>query len=113
MSQNTSTASLFRKLIPSIITTGLVAGTMDGLAAIINFSINGGKNPEIIFKYIASGAIGENAFPVEQGVRYWELCFIILLLFAGQFFSFGFTRKLKGWRKINCLPLFSMAYLCG
>jgi len=96
MSQNTSTASLFRKLIPSIITTGLVAGTMDGLAAIINFSINGGKHPEIIFKYIASGAIGENAFSGGTGSTLLGVMFHYLITFCWTILFFWVYPKIKG-----------------
>ncbi len=49
-------------MIRSIIFTGLFAGTLDGIAAIINFSIRGGKDPVKIFNFIASGVFGKSAF---------------------------------------------------
>ena len=52
---------LFQNLAVAILLTGLAAGALDGLAAIIQYSINGGKKPEVIFKYIASAALGKKA----------------------------------------------------
>lgn len=45
-----------------ILLTGLIAGTLDGLAAIITHLIRGGNNPAMIFKFIASGVFGSDAF---------------------------------------------------
>ena len=41
--------------------TWLVAGTLDAIAAILQFLINGGTQPERIFKYIARALVGESA----------------------------------------------------
>jgi hypothetical protein len=45
-----------------ILLTGLIAGTLDGLAAVIQFKINGGGNPALIAKYIAGALLGREAF---------------------------------------------------
>ena len=50
-----------RKLSTAIIITGLVAGTMDILAACIQFYSKTGKGPVGIFNYIASALIGKEA----------------------------------------------------
>ena len=60
--------SILRNLFPAIIVAWLVAGTMDITAAIINYTANGGKNPEIIFKYIASAALGKSALTGGTGM---------------------------------------------
>jgi len=45
-----------------IIRAGLLAGTLDGLAASLNFYISNGKNPIIVFQYIASAVFGKTAY---------------------------------------------------
>jgi hypothetical protein len=46
----------------TIIGTGLFAGILDGVAAELLYFISGGKNPSIVFQYIASGVFGKEAF---------------------------------------------------
>jgi hypothetical protein len=58
----TNEKGLFKNLGTAILVTWIVSGTMDGTAAVIQYSINGGKTPEIIFKYIASAVIGPSAY---------------------------------------------------
>ena len=41
-------------LLNAILLTGLIAGTMDATAASIQFYINTGKDPALVFRYIAS-----------------------------------------------------------
>lgn len=45
----------------TIVYTGLLVGTLDAVGAILNFLITGGKDPMIIFKFIASGVFGREA----------------------------------------------------
>jgi hypothetical protein len=49
-------------MVRSIVFTGLFVGTLDAIAAIINFTIQGGKDPVKIFNFIASGFFGKTAF---------------------------------------------------
>ena len=44
----------------AIVVAGLVAGTLDGLGAILTFLLRGGKDPVKIFNFIASGVFGES-----------------------------------------------------
>ncbi|MGQ0739927.1 MAG: hypothetical protein ACT4OJ_12790 [Bacteroidota bacterium] len=71
-----------------ILITGLLTGLLDGLAAIIQFSINGGKNPANIFKFIASGVFGKQAFAEGNIMLFWGVLFhfLIALLFTAFFF---------------------------
>src|SRR5882757_140739 len=48
--------------LKTIVTAGLVAGTLDISAAIIQYLIRGGKHPQIIFKYIAGAVFGSDAY---------------------------------------------------
>ena len=48
-------------LAPAVLRTGLVAGVLDAIAATIQYTVNGGKNPTLIWNYVASGAFGPEA----------------------------------------------------
>jgi hypothetical protein len=50
----TSAKNYSGKLFKTILFAGFVAGTLDALAAIINFYVATGKNPLIVFVFIAS-----------------------------------------------------------
>ncbi|MEQ1588196.1 MAG: DUF1440 domain-containing protein [Cyclobacteriaceae bacterium] len=51
-----------RQKIRSIVLTGIVAGTLDGLAAVLMYFISTGKDPLNMFQFIASGIFGMDAF---------------------------------------------------
>ena len=50
-----------RSLIAAIVPTGIIAGLLDGAAAVIAHLLRGGRAPDRIFKYIASAALGPTA----------------------------------------------------
>ncbi|MBO9592899.1 MAG: hypothetical protein J7599_08310 [Niabella sp.] len=50
------------KPIPTILKAGLLAGTLDILAALLHYYLATGKNPLFIFRYIASALLGPAAF---------------------------------------------------
>ena len=83
-----SRAGIFKNLASAILVSGLIAGTLDGLAAIIQYMAGGKKNPEVIFKYIASGVFGRKAFTGGVPMITWGIVFhyIIALGFTGFFF---------------------------
>lgn len=47
-----------KRLLRAILLTGLLAGLLDGIAAVILFLSSGGKNPIFVFQFIASGVFG-------------------------------------------------------
>jgi hypothetical protein len=49
------------RIVRTILSAGLIAGTLDILAACTQFYINTGKNPEIVLKYISSAVFGREA----------------------------------------------------
>ena len=51
-----------RSLFTTILLTGLLVGTLDAAAAVIQFIIPTIRNPVRIFEYIASGVFGLDAF---------------------------------------------------
>lgn len=42
--------------------TGFIAGTLDGIAAALSFYVQTGKDPLIVYRFIASGVVGPDAF---------------------------------------------------
>jgi hypothetical protein len=46
----------------AIFYTGTICGFLDGVAAVLYYLISGGKNPVMIFNFIASGVFGRAAF---------------------------------------------------
>ncbi len=80
--------SPLQKLPNAILLTGLVAGILDGAAAVISFIIKTGKDPAIVFKYIASAIVGKTAYTtpgwsmVGLGViLHFAIAFIFTILF--------------------------------
>jgi uncharacterized membrane protein YagU involved in acid resistance len=48
-------------MLNAILVTGLIAGVLDGLAAVLVHLIRGGRTPERIYNFIASGVFGPSA----------------------------------------------------
>ena len=48
-------------LAPAVLRTGLVAGILDAIAAMTQSLINGGRNPSLVWNYVASAAFGPTA----------------------------------------------------
>ncbi len=63
----------------TIIGTGLVAGVLDGVAAELLYFISGGKNPSIVFQYIASGIFGKEAFSGGSLMVVWGIALHLLI----------------------------------
>jgi hypothetical protein len=70
--------------ISKLIKAGLIVGTLDILAAFIQFFIQTKGNPLIILKYIASGLLGKEAYSGGDTV-------ILLGLILHYFIAFSFT----------------------
>ena len=84
MSQSDSSTSSIR----TIVRAGLVAGALDALGAMTTFMLRGGKNPAIVWKYVASGVFGKEALAGGTTTVVWGLVFhfCIALTFAAFFF---------------------------
>ncbi len=67
-----------------LIKAGLIAGSLDILAACLNFYIKTGKNPNLVLKYIASAALG-------QQTTYGPFMLSLLGLFFHYIIAFAFT----------------------
>ncbi len=56
------------KRFNAIMVAGLLAGTLDGLAAALLYVIRTGKNPIAVFRFIASGVFGQEALSGGMGM---------------------------------------------
>ena len=79
-----------KSLFIAILQAGLVAGTLDALAAIDNYLINtDGGNPLKIFRFIASGILGKDVLEkdiVGMAMLGLQLHYLIAICFAALFF---------------------------
>jgi hypothetical protein len=85
------------RLSSSIIKAGLIAGTLDILAAITNYYINTGKPPAGVFKFIASGAFGSSAFSGRTEMIVAGILFHYLIAFGFTILFFLVYPKIKEW----------------
>lgn len=74
-----------KSIVKNILFTGFIAGTLDGLAAML---LNYKLNPALIFKFIASGAFGPAAFAggAEMIVAGVLFHYIIAFAFCAAFY---------------------------
>jgi hypothetical protein len=106
----TASVNYPRKLFKAILVTGLLAGTLDALAAIINFYIATGKNPITVFVYIASGAVGKQAYADSKTIAllglFFHYCFAII--FSAFYFLMYPRLKFLRWNKINAAVIYGI-----
>ncbi|HET6225158.1 MAG TPA: hypothetical protein VFF27_02700 [Bacteroidia bacterium] len=85
----------------AIVLSGLIVGTLDILAAIIDFYVSTGKNPSAIFKYIASAVMGMDAFAGGTAVillgllLHYIIAFLFTILFYFLYYRFAWMRLNK------------------
>lgn len=88
--------SLSTKLLKQVLLTGLIAGSLDAIAACIQYVIKTGDNPAKVFRYIASAAFGKEALSKNlYGMAAWGLLFHMLIAFSFTLFFFLFYRQIK------------------
>ena len=75
--------------IAGVIILGCLVGTLDIASALVDYYIATQKNPVIVFKFIASGMLGQSAFAGGIGIILLGLLlhYAIALLFTGLFLS--------------------------
>jgi len=64
----------------TILVTGLYAGLLDGLAAVLVTYIRSGRTPDIVFQFISSALVGKEAF--SGGVTMTLLGILLHMLIA-------------------------------
>jgi len=63
----------------TLLLTGLLAGLLDAIAAMLLFLARGNKDPRILFKYIASAVYGKEAFVRGDSMAFKGLLFHFLI----------------------------------
>ncbi|MEJ7625870.1 MAG: hypothetical protein WKF35_03320 [Ferruginibacter sp.] len=76
------------RFFKQIILAGTISGTLDILAACIQYFINTGKNPQVVFKFIASGIFGLPAFTGGNKMIWFGLLFHFLIIFIFALFFY-------------------------
>ena len=71
--------SLQSSALKTIAKAGLITGALDGLAAALLFSIPSGKDPMIVFRFIASGVFGKEAFVGGVPMALWGILFHFII----------------------------------
>ena len=66
----------------SIFITTLIAGTLDIIVACLNAYLSSNITPDIVLKYIASGAFGNAAFSGGIGMMMYGIIFHFFIAFA-------------------------------
>ena|SRR3989337_2866371 len=86
----------------TIALAGLLVGSLDIIAALVNFYINTGKDPLIVLKYIASAMFGKSGFSDGNAMAAWGLLlhFLIAFIWTILFFLIYPKLKLLSWNRI-------------
>jgi hypothetical protein len=63
------------RLIKYILLTGLLVGTLDGITPMIVYQLN----PVLLFRVVASGAFGKDAFTGSDTIALWGLFFHLFI----------------------------------
>ena len=78
----------------AILQTGLIAGTLDLIGAIVSSTILNQKIPYKIFHYIASGIFGKEAFAGGTVMVFWGLLFHYIIAYSFTFLYFWLYPKI-------------------
>jgi hypothetical protein len=78
------------------LTTSLIAGTLDIIAAFLNFMLKGGKNPVVILRYIASGLFGRELANSQRIMPLLGLLLHYFIALTFTLFYFFVAHKILG-----------------
>jgi len=113
--QKTAQNPASRPTTALLLGTWLLAGTLDILAACINFLIHGGKDISRIFRYIASGVFGPTA--LDGGFGFVALGavfhYLVALIWTALFFLLYPRLKMKGANSYIVGILYGAIVWCG
>ena len=79
----------------TIVLAGLLVGSLDIIAALVNFYCKTGKDPQIVLKYIASAVCGKDAFAGGTTMSALGLLLHFMVAFIWTIFFFWIYPKLK------------------
>jgi len=83
----------------AILVTGLIAGVLDGAAAVLVYLIRGGKTPERIFNFIASGVFGPAAMTGGTPMVFAGIGFHLIIAMGWTFLYFMAARQFEVLRR--------------
>ncbi len=81
-------------LLSSVVTAGLLSGTLDIAAATLQYYIRTGKGPGNVLRFIASGVFGTKAFAGGMAMAGWGLLFHYGIAFLFTIFFFLICPKI-------------------
>ena len=79
----------------TIVLAALLVGSLDIIAALVNFYSKTGKDPQIVLKYIASAVVGKEAFSGGPAISLLGLALHFLVAFIWTLFFFWSYPKLR------------------
>jgi len=88
---------------PKTIKAALLVGTLDILAASIQFYLKTNKGPAPIFKFIASGIFGKQAFAAGDSMIFYGLLFHFFIAYIFTIFFFWICDKFPAILKMKFL----------
>ncbi len=86
---------MMKNLLANVLKAGLIVGTLDILAALIQFYIKTNKNPITVLNFIASGVFGSDAFTGGTKMAAFGLFFHYIIAFVFTFLFFKLYPKLS------------------
>jgi hypothetical protein len=73
---------IIKNIFKALFITSLVVGTLDGSAAAILYSVETGKDPLNVFRFIASGVFGAPALSGGLPMALWGMAFHYIIAFG-------------------------------
>ncbi len=86
---------MIKNLMANVLKAGLIVGTLDILAALIQFYIKTNKNPISVLNFIASGVFGNDAFTGGTKMVAFGLFFHYVIAFSFTLLFFKLYPKLS------------------
>lgn len=83
----------------AILLTGLIAGVLDGAGAVIVYLIRGGRTPERIFNFIASGVFGSAAMTGGTPMVFAGIGFHMIIAMGWTVLFFLAARQFEALRR--------------
>lgn len=80
-------------LTAKILLAGIIVGTLDIIAAMLQFFIKTGKDPLIVLKFVASGVFGPAALKDGADMIVWGFLFHYLIAISFTIFFFWLCSK--------------------
>jgi hypothetical protein len=99
MSENATSLNSANKAggLQTILAAGLIAGILDGTAAVVSTYISVGKGFEAVFRFVASGVFGSGAFEGGTPMIIAGVCFHMIIAMTWAVVFYYIYPLLKGF----------------